>query len=97
MTRTRSPACCPRWPRCDASATTHQDRRSDLDDPRYHAFWSSLVIALAASAELELALAEVDGELVAYDIGLLDGTAYRIWDGRFAPRRGGASRGTGAA
>jgi len=44
------------------------------------------VVALAASAELEVALAEVDGELVAYDIGLLDGAAYRIWDGRFAPR-----------
>ncbi len=43
------------------------------------------MVALAASAELEVALAEVDGELVAYDIGLLDGPAYRIWDGRFAP------------
>ncbi len=62
-----------------------QDRRSDLDDPRYHRFWSSLVLALAASAQLELALGEVDGELLAYDIGLLDGDAYRIWDGRFAP------------
>ncbi len=62
-----------------------QDRRSDLDDPRYHRFWSALVLGLAASAELELALGEVDGELLAYDIGLLDGDAYRIWDGRFAP------------
>ncbi|GAB2754922.1 hypothetical protein GCM10027020_03850 [Nocardioides salsibiostraticola] len=62
-----------------------QDRRSDLDDPRYHRFWSSLVVALASSAELEVALAEVNGELLAYDVGLLDGDAYRIWDGRFAP------------
>ena len=63
-----------------------QDRRSDLDNPRYHAFWSALVINLAASSELEVALAEVNGELVAYDIGLLDGSTYRIWDGRFTPR-----------
>ncbi|MBD8869503.1 GNAT family N-acetyltransferase [Nocardioides donggukensis] len=63
-----------------------QDRRSDLDDPRYLAFWSALVVSLASSAELEVALAEVHGDLVAYDIGLLDGPAYRIWDGRFAPR-----------
>ncbi len=63
-----------------------QDRRSDLDDPRYHAFWSALVVALATSAELEVAVAEVDGDLVAYDIGLLDGATYRIWDGRFDPR-----------
>ncbi len=62
-----------------------QDRRSDLDDPRYHAFWSALVVDLAANAELEVAVAEVDGELLAYDIGLLDGATYRIWDGRFAP------------
>ena len=63
-----------------------QDRRSDLDDPRYHAFWSSLVTTLSAAGEAEVALAEVDGDAVAYDIGLLDGPAYRVWDGRIATR-----------
>lgn len=61
------------------------DRVSELDSPRGYAFWASVLTDHAASGEVEIALAEVNGRVVGYDVVLLDGPAERLWDGRVSP------------
>jgi CelD/BcsL family acetyltransferase involved in cellulose biosynthesis len=61
------------------------DRRSKLDDERYLRFRHTVLRKLAAGGHVELAGLRVAGELIAYQIGLLDGTVYRQWDSRFHP------------
>jgi len=60
-------------------------RRSKLDDERYLRFRHTVLRKLAAEGHVELAGLRVAGELIAYQIGLLDGTVYRQWDSRFHP------------
>jgi CelD/BcsL family acetyltransferase involved in cellulose biosynthesis len=60
-------------------------RRSRLDDERYLRFRHTVLQTLAAEGHAELAGLRVAGELIAYQIGLLDGTVYRQWDSRFHP------------
>jgi CelD/BcsL family acetyltransferase involved in cellulose biosynthesis len=60
-------------------------RRSDLEDPRFAAFWRSTILGLSRRGEVELTVLAVQGELVAYVVGLLDGGSYRTWDTRFSP------------
>ncbi len=59
-------------------------RVSDIDSPQGRAFWASVILDHAAAGQAEVALAEVGGELVAYDVVLLDTAAHRLWDGRIA-------------
>lgn len=61
------------------------DRVSDLDSPMGYAFWASVISDHAAAGEVEIALAEIRGRLVGYDVILLDGPAERLWDGRVSP------------
>jgi CelD/BcsL family acetyltransferase involved in cellulose biosynthesis len=60
-------------------------RRSRLDDERYLRFRHTVLRKLAAEGHVELAGLRVSGELIAYQVGLLDGTVYRQWDSRFHP------------
>ena len=60
-------------------------RRSDLDDEARRTFYESVVRQHSARREVELWLVRVDGELAAYDLAFVDGSAYRLWDGRIAP------------
>jgi len=61
------------------------DRWCKLDDERYLRFRHNVLQTLAAEGHVELAGLRVAGELIAYQIGLLDGTVYRQWDSRFHP------------
>jgi CelD/BcsL family acetyltransferase involved in cellulose biosynthesis len=61
-------------------------RISDLDDVIRHRIWRHRVCDLAEEGLLELATLQVDGELAAYTLGVLDGAAYRLLEGRFVTR-----------
>jgi len=61
-------------------------RVSDLDDGAAVAFWRSVYDGHAARGELEVATLRLDGHLAAYVVALADSPAYRVFDGRFAPK-----------
>jgi hypothetical protein len=61
-------------------------RVSDLDDRAGLAFWRSVYEGHAARGELEVATLRLDGHLAAYAVALIDSPAYRVFDGRFAPK-----------
>ena len=61
-------------------------RVSDLDDRAGLAFWRSVYDGHAARGELEVATLRLDGHLAAYVVALVDSPAYRVFDGRFAPK-----------
>jgi Acetyltransferase (GNAT) domain len=61
-------------------------RVSDLDDRAGLAFWRSVYDGHAARGELEVATLRLDGHLAAYVVALVDSSAYRVFDGRFAPK-----------
>jgi CelD/BcsL family acetyltransferase involved in cellulose biosynthesis len=61
-------------------------RASDLDDPARARFWRAAYDLHAASGELEVATLRLGGDLAAYVVGLDDYPAYRVADGRHAPK-----------
>jgi Acetyltransferase (GNAT) domain len=61
-------------------------RVCDLDDRAGLAFWRSVYTQHAARGELEVATLRLDGHLAAYVVALVDSPAYRVFDGRFAPK-----------
>lgn len=60
------------------------DRRneSDLDDAIERRFWQESVVTHTYTDELELATLTINGSIAAYVISLVDGSAYRVLDGR---------------
>jgi hypothetical protein len=58
-------------------------RISDLDDAVRHRAWRQRVQNLTDLGLLELAILDIDGELAAYTLGVVDGSAYRLLEGRF--------------
>ncbi|MBC7678465.1 MAG: GNAT family N-acetyltransferase [Pseudorhodobacter sp.] len=60
-------------------------RASEADDPRARAFQGSVAQALADRSLLEVLRCEVDGDLAAYALVLVDGDVLRVWDGRVRP------------
>jgi CelD/BcsL family acetyltransferase involved in cellulose biosynthesis len=66
-----------------------QRRSSDLDSPAGQRFWRETILDHAERGEAELATLRLDGRLAAYVVALLDGSTYRVFDGRcdshFAP------------
>jgi Acetyltransferase (GNAT) domain len=58
-------------------------RISDLDDAVRHHAWRARVQSLTELGLLELATLEIDGELAAYTLGVVDGPVYRLLEGRF--------------
>ena len=58
-------------------------RTSPLDDPTGRALWKGRLQRLATAGDLELATLRLDGQLAAYVLGVLDGNAYRVLEGRF--------------
>jgi hypothetical protein len=73
----------PELAQCSRDRDHAGGRRSPLDDPTGRALWSSRLLALMAEGDLELAALQLDGRLAAHVLGVLDGTAYRIFEGRF--------------
>ena len=55
---------------------------SDLDDALERRFWQETVVTHTYSDELELATLTINGSIAAYVISLVDGSAYRVLDGR---------------
>jgi Acetyltransferase (GNAT) domain len=58
-------------------------RISDLDDAVRHQTWRHRVRHLTDIGVLELAMLDIDGELAAYTLGVVDGPVYRLLEGRF--------------
>jgi CelD/BcsL family acetyltransferase involved in cellulose biosynthesis len=67
----------------------HRDRDyahglpSDLDDPLGRAAWETLLRGLSDEGSLELATLRIDGKFAAHALGIVDGTQYRVMEGRF--------------
>jgi CelD/BcsL family acetyltransferase involved in cellulose biosynthesis len=59
-------------------------RSSDLDRPSEREFWRQVLEATGDQWEVEIASLRLDDRLAAYVVGLLDGTAYRVYDGRMS-------------
>ncbi|HLZ36474.1 MAG TPA: GNAT family N-acetyltransferase [Mycobacteriales bacterium] len=59
------------------------ERDSDLDDPTGLVFWRQVILQHSLRGEVEVATLRIDGELAAYVVSLLDGSSYRVYDGRF--------------
>ncbi len=66
------------------SRDRHARRNSDLDRPAEREFWRRVVEGGNGEWEVEIATLRLDGELAAYAVALLDGDAYRIYDGRMS-------------
>ena len=61
----------------------HEQRNgSDLDDALDRRFWQETVVVHTYSDELELATLVIDGSVASYVIAMIDGPAYRVFDGR---------------
>lgn len=71
---------------CHRERDHAQGRLSDLDDPRSRRVWFARLRRLAAAGLLELATIEIDGELAAYVLGLVDVGAYRVLEGHLVTR-----------
>jgi hypothetical protein len=61
-------------------------RSSPLDDPTRRRLWQRRVLALAGIGVLRLATLRFGGELAAYVLGIEDGNAYRVLEGRYVSR-----------
>jgi CelD/BcsL family acetyltransferase involved in cellulose biosynthesis len=61
-------------------------RTSPLDDPDVRRRWERRVRTLAADGSLRLATLRLDGELAAYLFGIVDGSTYRVLEGRYVGR-----------
>jgi hypothetical protein len=61
-------------------------RPSPLDDPIRRQLWQRRVLALAGAGVLQMATLQLDGDLAAYVLGIEDGDAYRILEGRYVGR-----------
>ena len=59
-------------------------RTSDLESTPGLDFWRRAIVDHARRGEVEVATLRLDGELAAYVVSLLDGDAYRVFDGRCA-------------
>jgi CelD/BcsL family acetyltransferase involved in cellulose biosynthesis len=60
-------------------------RVCDLDQPGPGCFWRRIILLLAGRGEVEVTTLRLGEELAAYCVCLIDGSAYRYWDGRFLP------------
>ncbi len=64
-------------------ARDHQQRNeSDLDDAVERRFWQETIVTHTYTNELELATLTINDTIAAYVISLVDGSSYRILDGR---------------
>jgi CelD/BcsL family acetyltransferase involved in cellulose biosynthesis len=64
-------------------ARDHDQRnQSDLDDALDRRFWQETVVTHTYTDELELATLTINDTIAAYVISFIDGTAYRVLDGR---------------
>jgi CelD/BcsL family acetyltransferase involved in cellulose biosynthesis len=64
---------------------TDTGRLSFLDTRAGSAFYRSVIADLADIAEVQVAFLALNGQIAAYDVGLIDGHSYRSWDSRLDP------------
>jgi CelD/BcsL family acetyltransferase involved in cellulose biosynthesis len=63
----------------------HARRVSELESSPGLRFWRTVILDHAGRDEVEIATLRLGGELAAYVVSLLDGSVYRVFDGRLAP------------
>lgn len=69
---------------CHRSRDHVQGRQSDLDDDVQRRLWRRRIHSLACAGVLELATIYINGEFAAYTLGAVDGSVYRLIEGRLA-------------
>lgn len=76
----------PQLEQCHRNRDHVHGRPSDLDDDRQRRLWQHRIHALAESGQLELATLHINKMFAAYALGIVDGPAYRLLEGRFETR-----------
>jgi Acetyltransferase (GNAT) domain len=61
-------------------------RQSPLDDPARRRLWQRRVLALIGDGVLRLATLHLNADMAAYVLGIEDGSAYRVLEGRYVAR-----------
>ena len=73
----------PQLEQCHRDRDHAHGRLSDLDDSQQRWLWQHRIHALARAGTLELATLNIGDSLAAYALGVIDGDAYRLLEGRF--------------
>ena len=84
--RTRIGRVLPMLEECHRDRDHARGRDSDLDDGGARLLWHARLRALADTGVLELATAQIDGQLAAYVLAVTDAPVYRVLEGHLATR-----------
>jgi Acetyltransferase (GNAT) domain len=84
--RARIGRVLPMLEECHRDRDHARGRDSDLDDTTARLLWHARLRALADAGVLELATAQIDGQLAAYVLAILDTPVYRVLEGHLVTR-----------
>jgi hypothetical protein len=84
--RARITRVLPMLEECHRDRDHARGRDSDLDDNAARLLWHARLRALADAGVLELATAQIDGQLAAYVLAVTDAPVYRVLEGHLATR-----------
>ena len=84
--RARIMRVLPMLEECHRDRDHARGRDSDLDDTAARLLWHARLRALADAGVLELATAQIDGQLAAYVLAIPDEPVYRVLEGHLATR-----------
>jgi hypothetical protein len=84
--RARIARVLPMLEECHRDRDHARGRDSDLDDSASRLLWHARLRALAGAGVLELATAQIDGQLAAYVLAITDPPVYRVLEGHLATR-----------
>ena len=84
--RARIARVLPMLEECHRDRDHARGRDSDLDDNAARLLWHARLRALADAGVLELATAQIDGQLAAYVLAVTDAPVYRVLEGHLATR-----------
>ena len=84
--RARIMRVLPMLEECHRDRDHARGRDSDLDENSARLLWHARLRALADAGVLELATAQIDGQLAAYVLAILDRPVYRVLEGHLATR-----------
>ncbi len=84
--RARIMRVLPMLEECHRDRDHARGRDSDLDDTAARLLWHARLRALADAGALELATAQIDGQLAAYVLAIPDAPVYRVLEGHLVTR-----------
>jgi CelD/BcsL family acetyltransferase involved in cellulose biosynthesis len=72
--------------RCHRERDHAHGRESDLDESVGRELWRARIDELSRCGMLELATMYIDGDFAAHTLGIIDGSIYRVMEGRFVTK-----------